>query len=154
MKYTHTIQRYGDIYKYQYMYFLYPAHPKKSEKPSCLFQSVEFFVRTMALQGVEGATRCFDGPSEPPVLSPREGEWYNRVKCEVILHLLQFVGVLVDHHYDNPASVRPVVIPSSLHDVFSIWLLDFVYCTFFLEVDTNLVRLLLCFCCCFFSGRG
>ena len=65
---------------------------------------------TIALHGIEGASGCFTGTHEPPVLSPRELEWYNRVKCDVILHLLEFVGVLVDHHYDNPASVGTVII--------------------------------------------
>ena len=57
---------------------------------------------------IEEAVRCFSGPSEPPVLSPRNEETYARAKCDVILYTLQFVGVLVDRRHDNPSSVSPI----------------------------------------------
>jgi len=85
--------------------FFSSGHSKKSEKSSSLFQSLEFFVSKLSRSGVEGAVRCFSGLSEPPILSPRNEEVYARAKCDVILYVLQFVGVLVDRRHDSPSSV-------------------------------------------------
>ena len=86
------------------------AQPKRSEKPSCLFQSLEFFVDNLALVGIEGALKCFEGPTEPPILSPRDEELYVSAKCDLIMYIIQFVGVLVDHHHNSPTSVRTMTL--------------------------------------------
>lgn len=76
----------------------------KVEKPSCLFETLEFFVSRLALHGLEEVAKCFEGTSEL-VHSPREMADYSRVKCDLIMDFLKFVSILVDHHQDNPSSV-------------------------------------------------
>ena len=82
------------------------AKPRKShEKPSNLFQSLEFFVSTLALHGIEAAVSCFDS-SLSTVHTPREVEEYNRVKCSLVLHLLTFASILLEKHTKQAFSVR------------------------------------------------
>ena len=80
------------------------ASPGDMQMVSCLFGSLEFFVQKLALCGLEAAVSCFDHTLET-VHSPREREEYDTAKCSLILHLLKFLGILVDHRHDNPASV-------------------------------------------------
>ncbi len=84
------------------------AQLKKSEKASCLFQSLEFFVSQLALGGLGETLQFFEGPSQPPVLSPRDEETYTKAKREVVWYIVRLVGVLVDHHYDNLTSVSSI----------------------------------------------
>jgi hypothetical protein len=72
--------------------------------PSCLFKSLEFFLSKLALHGLEAAASCYEGGDET-VHSPNEMEEYNRSKCDVIIGVLKFVGILVDHRHDNTNSV-------------------------------------------------
>lgn len=58
----------------------------------------------LSLHGLEAASSCFDSSLES-VYSPRELEEYGRSKCALVLDLLKFVDILVNHHCDKPSSV-------------------------------------------------
>ena len=90
--------------------FMCVAEPSRpNEKPSCLFECLEFFASKLALHGLEVAVDCFESSSES-VLSPREVEDYNRAKCDLVMNLIELVGILVDYHRDDPSSVSVVII--------------------------------------------
>jgi len=81
------------------------ATPKKpSDKPSCLFQSLEFFITRLALGDIEAATQCYTSPYSS-VHTPREEEEYNRAKCAVLLRVLKLVAVLLTRHPKEAFSV-------------------------------------------------
>ena len=84
---------------------LFLAKPRKSnEKPSNLFQSLEFFLSNLALHDIEAAVKCFDS-SLSTIHTPREIEDYNRVKCSLVLQLLNFVSILLDKHLKQAFTV-------------------------------------------------
>ena len=62
----------------------------------------------LALGGLGETLQFFEGPSQPPVLSPRDEETYTKAKREVVWYIVRLVGVLVDHHYDNLTSVSSI----------------------------------------------
>ena len=74
-------------------------------KQSHLFQSLNFFVSTLSLHGIEAAARCFDSQYSS-VYTPREVEEYNNVKCTVILKLLRFLSVLLKFYPQEAFDVR------------------------------------------------
>ena len=79
--------------------------PKKaSDKPSCLLQSLEFFITQLSLRGIDAATQCYT-TSYSSVHTPREEEEYNRAKCTVVLRMLKFTAVLLTHHPKEAFSV-------------------------------------------------
>lgn len=77
---------------------------KPSERPSCLFISLDQFVSKLSLCGIEEATQCFE-LTHAVVHTPREVVDYNSTKCSVILALLQFVAVLLTKHPKEAFSV-------------------------------------------------
>ena len=82
-----------------------PAEPGKgTERSSCLFHSIEFFVSKLSLRGIKGASDCFESCSES-IHSPQEIEEYNRVKCSLVMDVLKFVGILSDYRHDDDTSV-------------------------------------------------
>ena len=93
--------------------FLFPillAKPRKSnEKPSNLFQSLEFFLSNLALHDTEAAVNCFDSTLST-IHTPREVEEYNRVKCSLVLQLLNFVSILLDKHPKQAFTVSVEVV--------------------------------------------
>ena len=77
---------------------------RSTDRPSCLFISLEQFVSKLALCGIEDAAQCFES-SHTVVHTPREVVEYNATKCSVILALLRFVTVLLTSHPNEAFSV-------------------------------------------------
>eukprot|EP00731_Ephydatia_muelleri_P036866 Em0341g3a len=77
-----------------------------TEKTSNLFRSVQFFLESLALGGIEAAALCFDS-SVTSVHTPLEIEEYNRAKCDLVLRLFRFLGNLVNYHSKEAISCVP-----------------------------------------------
>eukprot|EP00731_Ephydatia_muelleri_P028749 Em0020g393a len=85
-----------------------------TEKTSNLFRSVQFFLESLALGGIEAAALCFDS-SVTSVHTPLEIEEYNRAKCDLVLRLFRFLGNLVNYHSKEAISVLGVLKAMSTH---------------------------------------
>ena len=70
---------------------------KSTDKPSCLFESLHFFISKLSLHGLEAAVQYVQ-QGYNSIHTPKEIEEYNRAKCAVIVRVMKFATVLLDKH--------------------------------------------------------
>ncbi|XP_055874578.1 DNA-dependent protein kinase catalytic subunit-like [Biomphalaria glabrata] len=66
---------------------------KESER-SCIFVSLEFFLKRLAFNDIAAASRLFSH-RDNFTFTPREIEEYNRMKCTVIIRFWNFMSILI-----------------------------------------------------------
>ena len=93
--------------------YTHTAKPKKStDKPSCLFESLHFFISKLSLHGLEAAVHYVQQGCNS-IHTPKEIEEYNRAKCAVIVKVMKFATVLLDKHPGEAFTVS-VSLPFSI----------------------------------------
>ncbi|XP_035828316.1 DNA-dependent protein kinase catalytic subunit [Aplysia californica] len=78
----------------------------KGSEMSCMFKSLEFFLRSVAFQDIEGVSKLFSS-SKVTVFTPWEKDEFNRMKCTVIIRLWNFLSILLARHSQEVLKVVP-----------------------------------------------
>ena len=71
---------------------------KSTDKISQLFTGIEFFLKKLALRGLEGALACFSSTDPTLVFTSLEEEQYGNTKNSVVQLLLDFCCILLTKH--------------------------------------------------------
>lgn len=77
----------------------------KTESRPQLFESVEFFLKSLALNKLDACVDCFETTSTN-FFTPREEDFYASLKCDVIMKILQFVSIILKN-YNNELNCIP-----------------------------------------------
>ncbi|XP_048576196.1 DNA-dependent protein kinase catalytic subunit isoform X3 [Nematostella vectensis] len=94
--------------------------PREGSKySSVLFTSLSYFLSNLAMLGIQAAIKCFPKTTHiTDVATPKEMDEYNRVKCTVIVRIMNFFTVLLQAYPDQGFKIVPTSLWSD--DLFTV----------------------------------
>ncbi|EDO34282.1 predicted protein [Nematostella vectensis] len=96
-----------------------PADLLRSKYSSVLFTSLSYFLSNLAMLGIQAAIKCFPKTTHiTDVATPKEMDEYNRVKCTVIVRIMNFFTVLLQAYPDQGFKIVPTSLWSD--DLFTV----------------------------------
>ncbi|XP_077979786.1 DNA-dependent protein kinase catalytic subunit-like [Glandiceps talaboti] len=97
----------------------------KAKRPTQLFKALDFFMTKLAAEDIYAASKCVKTTPAGMVYTPREMEDYNRIKCTVIVRVMDFLTVLLAFHSQELSKAIPSTLwGSHLHDLLLSCVLD------------------------------